>query len=129
MLVVERLVVTPREAIADTLEELALALETNHIENAMAFLAPDGEQIRRDAQHYLPGVTISDANIGGDLDVVINRLTNPPTARATFTGRISGVNKGLDRSPYENFVRRFTLLLRRDGDRWLVTGYEMGGMR
>lgn len=130
MLLVQWLVVTEREAVSDTLEQMAVALESNQIDAVLGYLAPDAGAIRTDAQRYLPGVEISDANIGGDLQVTVNRLTNPPTARATFTGRISGVNRSpAERSPYENFVRPFTLTLRQEGDRWLITGYEMGGLR
>lgn len=130
LVLVECLVVTDREAIAETLEQTAVALESNEISRVMAFLAPDADRIRADAQRYLPGVQISDANVGGDLEVTINRLINPPTARATFTGRISGANRNpAERAPYDNFVRRFTLTLRQDGHRWLITGYELGGIR
>jgi hypothetical protein len=130
LLLVEWLIVTQREAISNTLEDMAVALESNQLEAVMAYLAPEAAKIRSDAQQYLPGVEISDANIGGDLQVVVNRLTNPPSARATFTGRISGANRSpAERSPYENLVRKFTLTLRQEGDRWLITGYEMGGPR
>jgi len=129
LLLVEWLVVTDREAIADTLEDVAVALETNDLDAVLAYLAPEGDRIRLDAQRYLPAFEISDANVGGDLEVVVNRVTNPRTARVTFTGRISGASRNLaERSPYENFVRPFTLRLREDEDRWLITDYDMGGL-
>jgi hypothetical protein len=126
LILVEWLVVTDREAVANTLEDVAVALESNDLSRVLAFLAPDADRLRNDAQRYLPGVEISDANIGGDLVVTVNQLTSPPTARATFTGRITGtnVNPG-ERMPYDNFVRRFTLRLRRDAGRWLLIDYEM----
>ena len=130
LLLVQFLVVTQREAISNTLEDVAVALESNQLETVLGYLAPEADRIRGNARQYLPGVEIGDANIGGDLQVTINRLTNPPSARATFTGRISGVNRSpAERNPYENFVRKFTLTLRQDDERWLITGYEMGGPR
>ncbi len=31
--------------------------------------------------------------------------------------------------PYDNFVRKFTLKLRQDDSRWLITDYEMADLR
>jgi hypothetical protein len=131
LLLVQWLVVTDREAIANRLEGMAVALESNDLERVMAFLAPDGDRIRADARHYLPGVEVSDANVGGDLIVTVNRLTSPPSARATFTGRITAANRNpAERMPHDNFVKKFTLKLRQEpGGSWLVTDYEMGDLR
>jgi hypothetical protein len=129
LLVVQWLVVTDREAVARSLEDMAVALESNDLDRVLAFLAPEADRIRADAHRYLPSVQISDANIGGDLEVLINRLTSPPSARATFTGRITGVNRNpAERLPHENFIRKFTLKLREDERGWLVTDYEMGDL-
>ena len=129
LLALELLVVTDREAVSNTLEATASALETNDLNQVTAFLAPDATKLRADAERYLPNLMVRDANIGGDLEVTVNRLTNPPTARATVTGRINAASRGAERLPYENFVRKFTLKLRQEGDRWLLTDYEMGDLR
>jgi hypothetical protein len=129
LLAIEWLVVTDREQVSNTLEDTARALETNDLDQVLAFLAPEADRLRSDAQRYLPNLNVREANVGGDLEVTINRFTNPPTARATFTGRITGASRGPDRFPHENFVRKFTLKLRQDGDRWLLTDYEMGDLR
>jgi hypothetical protein len=129
LLAVEWLVVTDREHVSNTLEDVADALETNDLDLVMGFIAPEATRLRSDAQTYLPNIVIRDANIGGDLEVTVNRLTNPPTARATFTGRLTGASRGPDRWPHENFVRKFTLKLRQEEDRWLLTDYELGDLR
>lgn len=130
LLALEWWVTTDREAISLTLEDVAVALEANDIDRVLAFIAPEADEMRADALNYLPGVEISDANVGGDLQVAVNRFTSPRTARATFTGRITGVRRQpSERGPYDTFVRKFTLKLREDQQGWLITGYDMDGVR
>jgi hypothetical protein len=123
LLLLERLVVTEREQVAAALDGLAAALETNEISKVLEFLAPDGPRIRAAAEQRLPAVEVQDAHVGGDLRITINELTSPPGATATFTGRI----RAKDRAgvfPYENYLRRFTLQLRKQNGRWLLYDYQ-----
>ena len=58
-----------------------------------------------------------------DLEITINRLTNPPTAKAKFRA----IGTGRDRKgefPYQGFAEFITVELRLEGDRWLVSGYQ-----
>lgn len=123
LLAVEWFVVTEREEVEQTLDSLAAALETNQVPQVLEFLAPDAPRIRSDAEQRLPAVEVQDANIGSDLTIVINELTSPPSAQATFTGRIHVKDK-TGTFPYENFVRRFTVQLRKENGRWLLYDYE-----
>ena len=53
-----------------------------------------------------------------DLEIVINRLTSPPTATVTFRA----IGSGRDRKgeiPYQGFAEFVTVELRLEGDRWL----------
>ncbi len=66
---------------------------------------------------------VEDAHIH-DLEITINRLTSPPTAKAKFLA----VGKGRDRKnefPYQGFARRVVVELRREGGRWLVTDFDV----
>ncbi len=123
ILMMEWLVVTEREEVEQTLDELAAALETNQIPRVLEFLALDAPRIRGDAEQRLPAVEIQDANVGGDLKIVINELMSPPSATATFTGRIH-VKDRTGVFPYENFVRRFSVQLRKQNGRWLLYDYD-----
>ncbi|KKK85025.1 hypothetical protein LCGC14_2777450, partial [marine sediment metagenome] len=53
-------------------------------------------------------------------------LTSPPTAKAVFTARVSARDKkGLfDGTPH---LIGFTLKLRRESNRWLISGHELKG--
>lgn len=132
LVLMEWAVVTDRESVENTLEDVALALESNDLDRVMAYMSPTAGNIRNHAQMFLPRIEVSDANVGGDLKVTINRLTSPPTARAEFTGRISfkGRSPG-EAFPYDNFVRKFAIKLRQSGDGWLLDEYEsqdIGGL-
>ena len=59
-----------------------------------------------------------------DLEIKVNRLTSPWTAKARFLA----IGNGRDRKnefPYDTFSRRVVVKFRREGDRWLVTGYDV----
>jgi hypothetical protein len=125
LLLVERLVVTETEEVEQTLHDVAEALETNDVAAVLTHLAPDAAEIRFAAQGLLPSVNITEAEVGSDLSVRINPLMNPPTATARFMGKISMESGGSRNIPYEKFIRPFSVTLRKEGDRWLLTGYKL----
>jgi hypothetical protein len=129
LLLVERLVVTERERVEAALEGAAAALERNDLEGVLSHIAPEAGAMRASVAAVLPGVEVTDANIGGDLKVTFNNLTNPPSARADFTGRVTLKSRSPSLAfPFDNFVRPFTVRLRREGDRWVMTEYQMGDL-
>jgi ketosteroid isomerase-like protein len=120
-LLLERVVVTEREEVEAAFVEIAAALERNDVPGVMARLAPEAGQLRTEASNRMPRVEISDARIR-DLKVSFNRHANPPTARAQFKAIVEGRDKQGE-VPYEHFIRQFSVGLRREGDRWLLTDY------
>jgi ketosteroid isomerase-like protein len=120
-LLLERVVVTEREEVEAAFEEIAAALERNDVPGVMACLASDASQLRTEASSRMPRVEISDARIR-DLKVSFNRRANPPTARADFKAIVEARDKKGE-VPYEHFIRQFSVGLRREGDRWLLTDY------
>ncbi len=66
---------------------------------------------------------ITDAHVGGDLEVKVDERASPPTALATFTGRFSfKLVRGS--SPYENLVRHFRVKFEKEQDRWRIVAVE-----
>ena len=127
MVAVERLVVTEREEVEDALHGIAAAMETNRIEAVLAYIAPDAIPMRSAVQSILPSIEVTEAK-ARDIKIVFNRVVAPPTARVEFIGRVKAKSHSPGQQfPYENFIRRFTVKLRKEGDRWLLTEYEMGG--
>jgi hypothetical protein len=57
------------------------------------------------------------------LDVTVNRLTSPHTAQAQFVGIIRYRDRKGE-SPYGTHRSPFTVHFQKEGDRWIVTGYE-----
>lgn len=119
---VERIVVTPREEVVYTLDEVAAALENNDLPGVLSHLASNADELRDRVSSVMPQYTITAVRVTG-VKVTINRLTDPITARAEFTARINARSKhGMN--PYENYLRRIVVNLRREGDRWLLVEHD-----
>lgn len=124
-LLVEQLVVTEREQVEQTLREGAAAVKRNDLAAVLALIAPEATAMRSSVQTILPTLDVTDAGVGGDLKIEIQHAGPQPTATAAFTGRIT-INSRTsgERLPHETYFRHFTVQLRKEGDRWLMTGYE-----
>ncbi len=121
-LVVERLVVTEREAAEQTLEAAVAAVRGNSIEQLLHCISASAKETREQARFVMSRFEVSDAWIR-ELEISVNRLTSPPTAKAKFLA----VGQGRDRAgvfPYRAFGDHVVVNLRWEGDRWLITGYD-----
>jgi hypothetical protein len=127
LLVIERMVVTEFEAVEDSLDAVARALESGDVPAVMTSFTPTCPR-RGEVEAALSRFTIREAHVGGDLEVRINRLTLPPSATAYFTGRVEGKDKrGV--VPYEHMIRKFKVTLHKQGDRWLIADYSDADFR
>ncbi|MHB9046469.1 MAG: hypothetical protein ACYC35_11055 [Pirellulales bacterium] len=122
---VEWIVVTDVERVEATLDGAAAALESNNLPAVLAYIAPSAQAMRSQVSAILPQVVITKARIR-NLKITVNKFTSPPTAKAEFTANFAGKGAGAlqGQFPYENYVRAFTVKLRREGDRWLMTEYQ-----
>ena len=78
-----RWVPTERKMVAATLYQTAAALEANDLAGVLRHVAPTAAETRKDAQWAIEHAEIVELKIRY-LDITINRLTSPPTAKATF---------------------------------------------
>jgi len=124
LLALEWLVVTDRERVEQTLSGAARALEANDPQALMAFIDPVSP-MRSRVSREMSAVKVQRATFSR-LDVTVNRLTSPPTATADFMGYVNAKDRRGE-VPYENFSHRIVVQMREDGDRWLMTGYEIPG--
>jgi hypothetical protein len=125
-LAVERLVVTDREAVENTLDAAVAAVAANDLPKVLSFTAPTAQKSRAEAQWILGRFQVDMARISG-LEITLNRLTSPPTARAKFLA----IGHGRDRTgqmPYNAFRQHVVVVLQLDGDRWLVTECSIEGL-
>ncbi len=122
-LAVERSIVTDREAITNTLDTAAEAVEDNDLPRLLSCISPSAERPRNESRWVLERFDVDKAVIT-NLTLDINRLTNPPTAHAHF----KAIGTGRDRKgeiPYNTYGQRVVVDLQLEGDRWLVTGYSI----
>jgi hypothetical protein len=122
-LVVERFVVTDREAVRNTLDAAVVAVRKGDLHGLLECIAPSAQGPRKMSRHVLDRYEVEEGKIS-DLEIAINRQTSPPTATATFLA----VGRGKDRAgefPYQGFVQQVTVELQLQDGRWLVTGYKL----
>jgi hypothetical protein len=125
-LVIERLVVTDREAIENGLDAAVAAAEANNIDRLLDCISPTAQETRNDARWMLDRIEVRSCYVR-NLTITINDRTNPPTARAHFLA----VGQGTDRKgefPYRSYSRHVTVELRRENGHWLATGYDVEGL-
>jgi hypothetical protein len=121
-LLVEHFVVTDRKAIINTLDAAAAAVENNNAHGLLDCISPSADPIRSQSRRVLDRFEFRMARIH-DLQIVINRLTSPPTAKVTFRA----VGSGRDRKgeiPYQGFAETVTVTLRQEQGRWVVADYN-----
>jgi hypothetical protein len=119
---VERLVVTDREQVETALDGVCRSLMANDVEGVLSYIDPEAGGIRSHVRSMLPSAQITDARLY-DLVIHVNRRTNPASARADFTGRLKGRFQGSEGL----VLRKLTVDLRQEGERWLITDYEDHG--
>ena len=123
---VERMVVTDREAITDTLKTACRAVEDNDIDRLLGCIVPSADGPRRMSRSVLDRFDVDNAWMQ-NLRIEINQLTSPPSADAHF----KAIGKGKDRKgqiPYNAYSQNVVVKLQKSGDRWLVTGYSIEGV-
>ena len=121
LVLVERYVVTDRELIENTLFGAAAALEANDVEAALEYLSPTTQPLHFEVRRRMELLKIEEARIA-DLRIKFSPLELPPKAIATFLGILKFQASGI---PYDRLLRRVTVKLVKDGDRWLVESYEL----
>jgi hypothetical protein len=118
----EASVVTSHEEVAATLEAVQAALEANDLKRLYEHIDPAAQAMRDRAAWALDRVTVKSTKLG-DLETTFDEGVDPPRATARFLGIIHARdNKG--ESPYENYVRTFTVRMERREGRWRMLDYS-----
>ncbi len=121
-LLVERLVVTEREAVTNTLDACAEAVEANDLQRLLDQVSPTATKPRADARWFMGRVEFRTVRIS-NLEITINRLASPPTARAKFKVLVVGLDRQGE-FPYQSRAGTVTVTLRKENGRWLVANYD-----
>jgi len=118
----EWLVVTEKERVAEAIDGAAAALEANDEKAMTLYLAKEAANLRAEVHWAMTRVEFTKAKITR-LEIDINELSSPPTAKVHVQGYLM-FNDRKGEYPYHTQpVKELTLDLRRDSDRWVITGY------
>ena len=126
----EWLVVTEKEQVETTLDGAIEALEANDLARLLDnYVAPSATYTRARAAFAHSYVEVTSAKANG-LEISINDLTSPPTAEARFTGVVRYRFRNPQTAiPRDYYAAGFVVKLRRENDRWLITGHEERELR
>ena len=119
---IERAVVTPREEVEYTIDKIAAALRDNDTEAVLEHLSETARESRSRAKWALGRVEVNKVSVSG-LDITINRLTSPPTAKATFSGLVRFEDRKKE-YPYQAYASKFEVEFRKEGGGWKVTSHS-----
>jgi hypothetical protein len=122
LLVVERSVVTDREAVEYGLEDVLAAIEANDVQGVLAHIDQAAAGVRADVEALMPQIKVTNANAGGIL-VKVRPEENPPTATVMFRAFLQGTH-GSSGMGVAYINQRVDIAWVKRGDRWLISDYE-----
>lgn len=120
----ERWIVTEKERVEQTLFGVVDCVENNDVDGVLSYVGPDALEVRTLVQSRMKLVEIQEAKITDSPKIIINELTSPPTATASFTGRIQGQLK-MGNQYGDTFISGFTITLRRYDGEWKISTVEV----
>ena len=120
---VDRLVVTDREAVANTIYQAAATAERNDLNAVTDFISPSATEVKAEARRWIGQAKVDSVSISA-MEVTLNREAKPMTATAEF--RVYATGQLTDRRmPYPfTYLGRLEVKFVQSGKRWLVTEYE-----
>ncbi|NLF68100.1 MAG: hypothetical protein GX575_03485 [Candidatus Anammoximicrobium sp.] len=120
----ERLIVTDREQVTQTLFDIAALVERNQVNEALEYAYPGTPAVRSQAAAELPLYRFSEVNIKSNLEVRVSPERHPPTAVAEFN--VVVVLSTRDGLLAHRRIPRYleVTFLQDDDGQWRVGAYE-----
>ena len=122
LLIVERVVVTDRERVAQVLDEAVEAAIAGDVQRVLDTLSPNATEARNRLERVLQRYEVRDVKLR-QMRIVVERRVDPPLAEATFRAVVSGRDRA-GRLPRETMVGRVTVELRLEDGQWCVVDFE-----
>ena len=123
-ILVERLVVTPREEILQTLEQACRAFESNDSSQVKRYIASTQRDIMPRVDLYMGMVHFTEVRLR-QIQVRLNTYTSPMTANVESFGTAWFEGQGATAMlPYKQYAANFRLGLVRETDGWKVENIE-----
>jgi hypothetical protein len=120
LLVTERLIETPSEAVERTLYELAATVEANDVAGALRFLAPSAQgRIRKDIETRMPLVKIERARVIGAPHIQVEADSSKATVQCRGLVIATDKRNGIKGAAEDELLIKWV----RQGERWLVQSY------
>jgi hypothetical protein len=123
LVVAERMVVTDRESVVNTLYEIAETVKTKDLDKLLVFIHSQANHIRNKATREYNSYRLDDVRITQVWDVEVNSTRQPKTAEVAFnvlvTGSGSSPDFGTRRVPIYMVVK-----LEEEAGTWRVTHYK-----
>jgi hypothetical protein len=119
---VDKLVVTDREQVQNVIYDAARAAEQNHLEQVIDCISPSATRVRDEAHRWIGQAKLESVTIA-QMEVTVDKSKQPFTAVAHFWVRAQGTAH-TETAIYRNYLGRLVVDFRKEGDRWLVTGYQ-----
>jgi hypothetical protein len=124
LIVVERMMISDREAIAATLAKVARDLETNNREAVYALIHPSKPELIAQAKAELPGYQFTEFRITKIQDTKVQTEAKPKTAVVEFNIIAKGTYKQFAEASGQSVPRFIRLNLEQDTDgKWKVVDY------
>ena len=120
MVVVNIQVQTPREQIANLLDQIAGHLENNNQEAVYSFIHPNAELAVQQARQELPRFEFSKAKVTRIKNIAVQDDASPPSCLAEFNVAVEVTTQG-QKFRVPRFVRVY---FAKQGDQWLIRDYE-----
>ncbi|HEY2838833.1 MAG TPA: hypothetical protein VGJ26_06780 [Pirellulales bacterium] len=124
ILALEWAVVTDKEEVEYSLSGACHELEANNVPGVLSYIDPKSPAYGR-LKNELGRVRVSKASYNR-LDVEVDRSKNPIEAKANFMGYIQAKDTRGE-IPFQTFAQHFTVTLRFEGNRWMLTDYKIVG--
>jgi len=132
LLMVERVVVTDREAIEATLPRITRDVEANDHQAVLNHINSGAPELKGKVQKELPNYVFTECRITSQPNIEIDAKANPRKAKVTFLAAAAGEFKyGGDSYPAtkeQPIRRRIILFMKKEADgRWTVEDYDHEG--
>jgi len=121
LILVERLIVTDREAILQQQKGVLAAVEANNVAATLAFIDAAAANVRSDAQTLMPQVKVNRARAMGDIEVTFDPASNLTQATTRFRGFLDGIHAGS--GMHFGYMDNVEIHWAKRDNRWLIVGY------
>ena len=123
MVVMERMVVTERERVEQTIYDVAACVERNDVEGAISHVHSQANRIRNHATREFSSWKFSRVVVKNNLEVKLTPPGNPQTATATFNVVVI-LSDASESIKDQHVARLVRVTLRKEQDDWRVWEYS-----